>query len=269
MLYSFAAVPGRRIFECVPNLWVNPACHPDRIMDVHDIFYMTEGQWSVLLEDEKIRARPGDIVCLPAAVAHHGLEPCMPKTRTIFVHFSMERQDKRSTDDSLKDMPEDFVVAPLTHDNGTVLPLFRNMAKIFQSNVPYREPRCRAFLDLLLAELADIYRGEIAKRDTVITELVEYITDHPDKFFSVAELAAKVKIGERSLVRRFRAETGKSVHRYQLDYKLDRVANLLKTRYFTGLKNLALNFGFCDEFHLSCSFKKKFGVSPGRFWRNK
>ncbi|MDR1446504.1 MAG: AraC family transcriptional regulator [Treponema sp.] len=35
-----------------------------------------------------------------------------------------------------------------------------------------------------------------------------------------------------------------------------------------GLKNLAFNFGFCDEFHLSSSFKKKFGVSPGRFGKN-
>jgi AraC-like DNA-binding protein len=267
MLYNFAAVSNRRIFECVPNLYVNPACHPDRTMDIHDIFYMTEGRWSVLLEDEEIWVRPGDVVCLPAAVAHHGLKPCTPESRTIFVHFSREKRDRGRLNDSLMNAPEDFIVAPLTHDNGAVLPLFRNMAKTFQSNAPYREPRCRAFLDLLLAELAGIYRGEIVKRDPVITELLEYITDHPEKFFSVAELAAKAGIGGRSLARRFRMETGKSVHRCQLDYKLDRIANLLKTRSFIGLKNLALNFGFCDEFHLSCSFKRKFGVSPGRFWR--
>jgi AraC-like DNA-binding protein len=269
MLYNFAAVPGRRIFECVPNLYVNPACHPDRVMDIHDIFYMTEGRWSVLLEDEEIWIRPGDIVCLPAAIAHRGLAACSPESRTIFVHFSMERRDQRCLNENPADVPEDFIVAPLTHDNGNILPLFQNIAKTFHSNAFYREPRCRAFLDLLLAELAGIYRGEIVKQDIVIADTVEYITNHPEKFFGVAELAARAKIGERSLARRFRAEMGKSVHRYQIDYKLDRIANLLKTRSFIGLKNLALNFGFCDEFHLSCSFKRKFGVSPGRFWRKK
>jgi AraC-like DNA-binding protein len=54
-----------------------------------------------------------------------------------------------------------------------------------------------------------------------------------------------------------------------MDYKLDRIANLLKARSYIGLKNLAINFGFYDEFHLSSSFKKKFGVSPGRFGKNR
>jgi AraC-like DNA-binding protein len=240
-------------------------------MAMHDIFYMIEGYWSVLLEKEELRIKPGDIAVLPAAIAHRGLEYCRANTRTIFIHFSMEKLDHKfrtSTKPAKadRDIPpkNPLTVSSLSHDNGNVFNLFQNLARTFHSNSLNREMRCRAILDLLLAELADIYRGEIIKRDLTVGKLLEYMADHPEKFYTITELAAEANLSDRSLTRRFRAETGKAVHQYQMDYKLDRIANLLKARAYVGLKNLALNFGFYDEFHLSSSFKKKFGVSPGR-----
>jgi AraC-like DNA-binding protein len=238
-------------------------------MEMHDIFYLIEGYWSVLLEHEEIRIRPGDIAVLPAAIEHRGFESCRANTRTIFIHFSMEKPDHRVASlKTGKTTPENHLtVSSLCHDNGNAFGLFQGLARTFQSNIANRKLRCRAILDLLLAELADIYRGEIIKRDFVIVKLLEYMANHPEKFFTLAELAGEANLSERSLTRRFRAETGTTVHQYQTDFKLDRIAHLLKSRSYVGLKNLALSFGFCDEFHLSCSFKRKFGVSPGRFWR--
>jgi AraC-like DNA-binding protein len=233
---------------------------------------MVQGSWSVLLEHEEFFINQGDIIFLPAGIAHCGLEPCKANARTIFIHFSMEKSDQKITypvKERIDKIPESFVVTSISHDNGNVFALFQGIARIFQSNVPLRELRCRALLDLLFAELCDIYRGDFIRRDFVIEKLVEYMVDHPEKFFSIAELAGKAILSERSLTRRFRMETGKTVHQYQIDYKLDRIANLLKTRSFTGLRDLALNFGFYDEFHLSSSFKKKFGVSPGYFGRKR
>jgi AraC-like DNA-binding protein len=239
-------------------------------MEMHDIFYMVEGYWSVLLEHEEIRIRPGDIAVLPAAVAHRGLEPCRTNTRTIFIHFSMEKTDHgAATPNAGKTVSENYLtVSSLCHDNGNAFGLFQSLARTFQSNGANRELRCRAILDLLLAELADIYPGEIIRRDFVMVKLLDYMANHPEKFFTLMELAGEANLSERSLTRRFRAETGTTVHQYQMDFKLDRIANLLKSRSYIGLKNLALNFGFCDEFHLSSSFKKKFGVSPGRYGKN-
>ncbi|MDR1106989.1 MAG: AraC family transcriptional regulator [Treponema sp.] len=266
MFYNFGIVPGRRIVECVPNIWINPQPHPARTMTVHDIFYMVDGYWSVSLEQENIRIRPGDIALLPAAIAHGGYESCRANTRTIFIHFSLEKTDHRvKGSGGGKNRAKYLTVSSLCHDNGSVFGLFRHLAKTFQSQAPGRELRCRALLDLLLAELADICRGEPAREDAAVGKLLEYMADRPEKFFTIAELSREAKMSGRSLTRRFRAETGKTVHQYQMDYKLDRVANLLRTRSFAGLKNLAVNFGFCDEFHLSSSFKRKFGVSPGRF----
>jgi AraC-like DNA-binding protein len=268
MLYDFGVVSDRRIFECVPNIWINPQFHPERTMTMHDIFYMVDGYWSVSLEQENIKIRPGDIAVLPAAITHGGYEPCRANTRTIFIHFSAEKTDHRSGNSgekSPKSTVKYLTVSSLSHDNGNVFGLFRHLARIFHSQTPNRELRCRALFDLLLAELADICQEEPVRRDVAIERLLEYMTDRPEKFFTIAELSLAARLSGRSLTRRFRAETGKTVHQYQMDYKLDGIANLLKSRSFADLKNLAVNFGFYDEFHLSSSFKKKFGVSPGRF----
>jgi AraC-like DNA-binding protein len=231
-------------------------------MAIHDIFYMLEGYWSVLLENEEIRIEPGDIAVLPAAITHQGLECCKANTRTIFLHFSMEKLDHKLEADSDMLTENSLIVSSLSHDNGNVFGLFQSLARTFHSNSPNREMRCRAILDLLLAELSDIYRGEIVQKDLAMGELMEYMVNNPEKFFTITELAEEVNLSERSLTRRFRAETGKTVHQYQMDYKLDRIANLLKAQAYISLRNLALNFGFYDEFHLSSSFKKKFGISP-------
>jgi mannose-6-phosphate isomerase-like protein (cupin superfamily) len=127
MLYNFDAAAGRRIFECVPNIWIKPQLHPARTMEMHDIFYMIEGYWSVLLDNEEIRIKPGDIAVLPAAIAHRGLEPCKANTRTIFIHFSMEKPDHRvSTLKTGKNIPENYLtVSSLSHDNGNTFSLFQ------------------------------------------------------------------------------------------------------------------------------------------------
>jgi AraC-like DNA-binding protein len=106
------------------------------------------------------------------------------------------------------------------------------------------------------------------KRDQRILECIDLIVHHPDTFYSIEELAKKMHISPKSFTSRFRSETGQSVHKYQMNRKLDQIAMLLRTESYTSLKNLALNYGFYDEFHLSASFKKKFGVSPAGYSKN-
>lgn len=43
------------------------------------------------------------------------------------------------------------------------------------------------------------------------------------------------------------------------------VRQFLLTQPETTLREVALNYGFYDEFHLSKAFKKQFGVSPSKY----
>jgi transcriptional regulator GlxA family with amidase domain len=50
-----------------------------------------------------------------------------------------------------------------------------------------------------------------------------------------------------------------------MNNKLEQIAVLLRSGTFSKLKNLALDFGFCDEYHLGKCFKRKYGISPRRY----
>jgi AraC-like DNA-binding protein len=87
----------------------------------------------------------------------------------------------------------------------------------------------------------------------------------PDKFYPIGELEKFTGLSKKSLTSRFRELTGKSIHKYQMDNKLENVAALLRSKNFSNIRNLASDFGFYDEYHLGKCFKKKYGISPYRY----
>ena len=58
---------------------------------------------------------------------------------------------------------------------------------------------------------------------------------------------------------------GKTFSAFQMESKLEMVRQFLLTQPETTLREVALNYGFYDEFHLSKAFKKLFGVSPSKY----
>jgi AraC-like DNA-binding protein len=266
MIYNFKVSNNRKIEEAAPNLYINPERHPTRLMACHDIFYLVEGQWAVLLEDEEIVLHTGDLAILPAGYHHKGHRLCKSGTRTLFIHFKCDKQDHEAIPSSKEGLKKNyFTVTSHTHDNCSIITYFRDIIRAYTTDFPHKELRCQLLLNLLLEELSDIYLQKNTKRDKQILNLFDTMINQGDKFFTINELAGMIHVSPKSLTARFRTETGQSVHKYQLNYKLDQVAVRLQTESFHSLKNLALNFGFYDEFHLSSSFKKKFGVSPREY----
>ena len=49
-----------------------------------------------------------------------------------------------------------------------------------------------------------------------------------------------------------------------METKLEMVRQFLLTQPDTKLREAAINYGFCDEFHLSKAFKKKYGYPPSK-----
>ena len=99
----------------------------------------------------------------------------------------------------------------------------------------------------------------------MVEEILHRIHTTPQTFFSASELASDYYICERTLNNRFRAACGKSLHTCQMEIHLEMVRQFLLSQPHTKLREVALNFGFYDEFHLSKSFKKQFGLSPAQY----
>ncbi|MDR1899166.1 MAG: AraC family transcriptional regulator, partial [Treponema sp.] len=104
------------------------------------------------------------------------------------------------------------------------------------------------------------------KNNQIIDDVLALFANHPHKFYTIIELAKYTGLCPKTLTSHFKAATGQSIHKYQINSKLEQIEALLRNRY-TNLNSLAINFGFYDEYHLNSCFKKKYGVSPIRYSR--
>ena len=99
----------------------------------------------------------------------------------------------------------------------------------------------------------------------MIEEIIRLIHSTPQTFFTAGEIASRYYICERTLNNRFHKYCKKTFPAFQMETKLEMVRQFLLIQPDTKLREAAINYGFCDEFHLSKAFKKHFGLSPSQY----
>ena len=120
--------------------------------------------------------------------------------------------------------------------------------------------------------------GYRARRFNPMTELYEvwdsdrhywveaYIEAHVGRSLSLEELARLAELSLSHFAREFKVTTGKAPHEYVLLRRLDLARRLLR-QTSDSLSDIALRCGFSDASHLVRAFRRRFGVTPGR-WRS-
>ena len=80
------------------------------------------------------------------------------------------------------------------------------------------------------------------------------------------ELASELKVGRRTLERRFQADLNQSPQKTYLELRLDKaMLGLRSTR--DSITSIALACGFCDASHLVRTMKAERGITPARYRR--
>lgn len=125
---------------------------------------------------------------------------------------------------------------------------------------------------LLLDTLAKLYAcyareglksAAPGKEDTSVSRVCEYLQDCFQENVSLAQLAAIAGLSPFHLARVFTKETGVPPHTYQLQVRLKKATDLLAAG--KPLVEVALATGFCDQSHFQKAFKRKFGLTPGKY----
>jgi AraC family transcriptional regulator len=97
-----------------------------------------------------------------------------------------------------------------------------------------------------------------------LARVVEYIHAHLVDDLTLAELAVVVHRSPYHFARMFRQSTGRSVHLYVIDRRLDEAKRLLAEPDLS-IAAVAARTGFADQSHLTRHFKRCVGMSPGAF----
>jgi AraC-like DNA-binding protein len=153
------------------------------------------------------------------------------------------------------------------------LKLFRDQFERLLTSV-HRNPATnsadfsRQAIGLMAHFLADkpgrAIRGTTEVQDDAVRAAVEYIWNFSHDIVDVPAVAGKVGIARRTLDRRFKTATGRSVLEEIQFCRVSRAAKLLQETTMP-VKHIVHRAGFRSDEHLRIAFQKAFGKSPQNF----
>ena len=92
----------------------------------------------------------------------------------------------------------------------------------------------------------------------------DYVDQHLQKSISLEDLACTVGLSRYHFARRFRQSTGTTPHEFVLRQRVERAKTLLH-RTNTPLPDIACSCGVADQSHMTREFRKRVGLTPGRY----
>lgn len=96
---------------------------------------------------------------------------------------------------------------------------------------------------------------------------IHFMQEHLGEAVSIEQLAARVNLSAAHFARMFKSSTGMSPHQYLLRCRITQARQLLLGTS-ASLAEVASLTGFCDQGHLTRSFRRILGTTPGAYVRN-
>jgi AraC family transcriptional regulator len=94
--------------------------------------------------------------------------------------------------------------------------------------------------------------------------VVEYIEGHLDTNPTLEQMAAVARLSRYHFARQFKSATGLSPHQYVISLRVERAKQLLQGGDLS-LAQVAARTGFSDQSMFCQHFKRRVGVTPGKF----
>lgn len=258
----FSCEAAREVTMAHAMYYAAPTLHPDRVMTEHDLIYLVEGEWEVWEGERAHLLRPGDVLILTAGRRHFGKRGCRAGTRTLFAHVTSDAMDSWRPPEGRQGV----ALPSLVHcqEAPEVIGCFRQLVDAYWWEDAQRPVRLSALFELLLCALAEAGPEPLGARRRLALAAQRALRLDPQARLDPEALARKLGVSSRSLRYAFEREVGVPLHRYHLNLRLDMALSMLRAEPERTLRDLADAFGFCDEFHFSRAFKRRFGMPPSQ-----
>ena len=268
MLTYFTIGKPRKIKQAGFVHYNIPVHHPARTFpEFHDLVYMEDGSWDITCGDDHYDVYKGDVFLLPAGIGHCSKHPCAPGTKTIYIHMFSVDGDNVGGDPPANDAIIRLPINTIVHcqNNSVIRSLFEEIWLLYSNDRPENEAMISTMLQTLLCMLYQCDNMKVSHGLDIVYKCIDIMKDEPNIIFKEADIAKRLFVSGKTLRSSFVRRFGKTFYQYQLDSKLGQVCVQLIEYPNMKLSEIASSFGFCDEFHLSKVFKKKYGISPAQY----
>ena len=229
------------------------------------LLYCTEGEGTVNFNNQVYHLKPNNYIIIPPFVPHHYKSSIKNPWTIYWVHFIGKR-------------------AQVLFDR------FCEGQKPLVRVIPYKEVRIKNFIEIInlleisfdekTLEIANIniihvissfvYHNQIQKnayKTGTVKNSINFMKESLDKNLMIQDLATKENLSISRYSEIFKQGTGHSPMHYYINLKIQKACQLL---YFTdnSIKEIAIKFGFSDQYYFSRVFKKFMGVPPSKYRKN-
>ena len=240
--------------------------------EFHKIVFIRSGQAGYSIEGHRYELKANDVVLVPAGDVHRPEAKSGKTYDRIVLYISPSMLGAMSDDTCRLDMcfSDEHVIRlsglALEEVTGTFAELLKceNDTK-FGSSILAKYLVCR--LAVILTRAGQEHNAAVHGRanDKKIAEIIEYINSDLSRKMTVDTLAEHFFISKYHMMRRFKEETGSTVHKYVTDKRLLQARSAIMSG--ESAQNAAKLCGFGDYSSFLRAYKKLFGESPMK--RNK
>ena len=239
--------------------------------EFYKVLFFLSGSGGYVVEGKRYSLAPGDVVLIEKHCIHRPeFTPEIPCER-IILYISPEFLERESsntcdlTDCFSKEY--DHVLRPNERIRQTLFSILSNIEQELSSEHYGTEIISTGMLLRLLVEIArSIHHKEVQKPAPILPkskrmlDIVHYLDEHLTEELNIDRLAERFYISRYHMMRRFRDETGTTIHAYISDRRLMLARDLIEQG--TPATDACFRCGFGSYSSFSRAYGKFFGTTP-------
>jgi len=246
------------------------------------LFYIASGGGNMIIEGKSYRLLPGMVILFSAGTEY--LWEIEEDVRYFSVNFDYTDNFShiKNTFHPIHSVNfcDDQIIERLSFDDTEVLnkpivlknaailePLIQQIVTEYRIKGDYTSLLLSSLLKSVILMVIRLYTNNDEKKEQtapLIREIIEYINTNYEEGVSNEHIASHFNFSSAYLNRIFKAHTGKSLHEFLVERRLDAAMLMLRTQNIS-IGEVAQNCGFCSLHHFTKTFKKHTNMSPGEY----
>lgn len=236
----------------------------------YELQYIIRGSGQHIINDQTWPYQPGDLFIVPPQDTHFFIFNertviCIIKFQEKFFGTFLHETDFKQLLSRFA-LPNRKALLSAA-DRELIIQLMQQVIAEDRKASQYQEFIIKSAIALVLALMAKNGQDEAAHtKDEKIQDILNFIGQHINSkaLLSIENMATKFNLSKGYFNQYFSKATGSSYKKYIQQYALNLIAQQLLQSTKT-VSQLAYEFGYTDESHLSNAFKSHFGQSPSLF----